>query len=101
MTLDKLAGLVNKGFENTATKADITAVRSEIAGVKDEVKGEITVVREELEAVKTELKDDIRALHSEMESGLEKINRERNYGVEIDALRASVIQIKQHLGIQN
>lgn len=39
MTMDKLAIMVAKGFENTATKTDIEGLKEEIKGVKNQLAG--------------------------------------------------------------
>jgi phage gp16-like protein len=45
MTLEDLAIMVAKGFENTATKADIAKLDKKIDSVKSELKSEIQGLR--------------------------------------------------------
>ena len=51
MTIDDLAVMVDKGFENTATKEDVSEIKLDIADLKKEM----SEVKHEVAAVKSNL----------------------------------------------
>ena len=55
VTLDSLAGMVAKGFENTATKVELQGVKTELQGVKHELKTDIARLERGQEEIKLKL----------------------------------------------
>lgn len=66
MTLEKLAVMVQRGFAETATKADLEALRSELRGEMNELGKEL---RKELAS-----KQDLRELSEELVSELGNVS---------------------------
>lgn len=53
ITIDELAMMVAKGFENTATKTDVEGLKEEIKGVKKDIEG----VKNQLEGTNKRIDD--------------------------------------------
>lgn len=53
MTIDKLAMMIAKGFENTATKTDLEGLQSQIKGLKNQIEG----VQGQIEGVNNRIDD--------------------------------------------
>lgn len=102
MTIEDLAVLMQgtmaskEDLASLATTKDLNGVKEDLKRVKEDLK----TVKEDLNGVKEELKADLQAVKQELKGDIESLQQERNYGREIDELRASVTQIKKHLGIK-
>ena len=54
---EKLARMVKRGFDDTATKSDLTAFRHEMDGKFREVDGKFRVVTDSLELLQRDMRD--------------------------------------------
>lgn len=60
ITIDGLARIIAKGFENTATKQDLQELRKEIAGqfaTKQEMRGGFKLITERIDMVQSDIRD--------------------------------------------
>jgi hypothetical protein len=62
--------------DNVATKADVAAVRTEVAAVGSELKAEIAAVRAEVGAVRSELKAEVATVRSELKADIAAVRAE-------------------------
>jgi hypothetical protein len=70
MTIAELARLVKRGFDKTASKADLVALRGELKGEIGGVRSELT---REIGGVRAELKADLKGLEGRVTHQLDGI----------------------------
>lgn len=98
MTIEKLAEMVNGGFDRAAQ--DLASVGQELARLMEEAKINAQSLHSEIDIVRQELKGDIAALRSEMSSEFADLRRAHNYGPELDQLRERVKELERKVGVR-
>ncbi len=90
ITIDGLARMVAKGFEQTPTKQEFTGLRQEFTGLR----GEFTGLRQEMRSGFQILTDSLDLIRSDI--------RDLKISVEIDArdLKRRVERLEQRMGIE-
>lgn len=89
MTLDVLARMVKRGFDETASKRDVASLRTELKG--------------DVASLRTELKDDIEILRRETQTGFREVRAEiaelretvRELSVSVDKLVGVIEALRQ------
>ena len=85
--------------EEVATKSDIAAVRTDLAGVRAELKADISALRTELAAdiagVRTELKADISELRTELKTDISALKTELKG--DVAAVRTELAVVKHDM----
>jgi hypothetical protein len=93
-TIEDLAGMVERGFTNTASAAELRALQAQVVAL-----GEQTATKEDLATTREELHSAIGSLSSEMKDEFGKFRRELAYGPELDELRERIKKLERKVGI--
>ena len=98
MTIERLAEMVNGGFERTTR--DMAGVGQELAALMVEARVNTQSLHSEIDIVRQELKGDIAALRSEISSEFADLRRAHNYGPELDEIRERVKELEKKVGVR-
>jgi predicted RNase H-like nuclease (RuvC/YqgF family) len=90
ITIEDLAGMVERGFKGAADKAEIKELRHEL----HDLDAKVTALDE-----KVATKSDLESLRSEMKVEFAKVRKELNFGPEIHELRQRIKRLEGKAGI--
>lgn len=109
ITIDDLAGMMNRGFAKTAKQSDLEAVKIDVAGLKDDVailKGDVAGLKEDVATLKNDVASIKEDFHKILDS-LDKVAKQyaayleekEVRDVQMARMKKWIEQIAQKIGV--